>query len=149
MLGPSVATSPMHDTARLAIAESIVRTARRIAVLGLSPNPDRASYEVAAYLQAAGYDIIPVRPDGHTILGQPVVRDLRTASASGPIDIVNVFRRREYLPEHLPDLLAAHPRLVWMQRGISDDTVAAALENAGIAVVQDRCLMVEHQHWGF
>lgn len=139
----------MHDTSRMAQAQEIVRTAHRIAVLGLSPNPGRASYEVAAYLQAAGYDIIPVRPDGDTILGRPVVSSLRAAVATGPIDIVNVFRRREHLVEHVPDLLAASPRLVWMQRGISDDGVATALENAGIVVVQDRCLMVEHKLWGF
>lgn len=139
----------MDDSVRTARARDIVRTARRIAVLGLSPNPGRPSHDVAAYLKRAGYDIIPVRPDGDFILGEAVMPDLGAAARSGPLDIVDVFRRREHLPAHLPELLAARPRLVWMQRGVFDEAVGLALEAAGIAVVQDRCLMVEHQHWGF
>jgi predicted CoA-binding protein len=126
----------------------ILRSARRIAVVGLSPKPERPSYGVASYLQRAGYTIIPVRPTGTIILGEPVRSDLRAAAATGPIDIVNVFRRSEFVPALLGDLLAVRPRLVWMQMGIRHEPTAARLEAEGIAVVMDRCLAVDHQFLG-
>lgn len=132
---------------RAAIAE-ILRTSRRIAVVGLSPKPHRASHEVADYLQRAGYTIVPVRPTGTTILGEPVRPDLRAAAAAGPIDIVNVFRRSEYISALLDDLLAVRPRLVWLQVGIRDHRTAERLEAEGIPVVMDRCLAVDHQFLG-
>jgi uncharacterized protein len=132
---------------RAAIAD-ILRTSRRIAVVGLSPNPGRPSHRVAAYLQRAGYTIIPVRPTGGTILGEPVHSNLLAAAAAGPIDIVNVFRRSEFVPALLDDLLAVRPRLVWLQTGIRDDSTAERLEANGIPVVMDRCLAVDHQFLG-
>lgn len=132
---------------RAAIAE-ILRTSRRIAVVGLSPKPERPSHGVAAYLQGAGFTIIPVRPTGVTILGAPVHANLRAAAATGPIDIVNVFRRSEFIPALLDDLLAVRPRLVWLQVGIRDDPTAERLEADGIPVVMDRCLAVDHQFLG-
>jgi predicted CoA-binding protein len=126
----------------------ILRSARRIAVVGLSPKPERPSYGVASYLQRAGYTIIPVRPTGTIILGEPVRPDLRAAAVTGPIDIVNVFRRSEFVPALLSDLLAVRPRLVWMQMGIRHEPTAARLEAEGIAVVMDRCLAVDHQFLG-
>jgi len=128
--------------------EEIIRTSRRIAVVGLSPRPERPSHGVAAYLQRAGYTIIPVRPTGSTILGEPVQPNLRAAAAAGPFDIVNVFRRSEYVPALLDDLLAVRPRLVWMQVGVRDYGTARRLEAEGISVVMDRCLAVEHQLLG-
>jgi predicted CoA-binding protein len=128
--------------------EEIIRTSRRIAVVGLSPKPERPSHGVAAYLQRAGYTIIPVRPTGSTILGEPVQPNLRAAAAAGPIDIVNVFRRSGYVPALLDDLLAVRPRLVWLQLGIRDDGTARRLEAEGIPVVMDRCLAVDHQLLG-
>jgi len=122
----------------------ILRTSKRIAVVGLSPKPQRPSHGVAAYLQRAGFTIVPVRPTGTSILGEPVQPDLRTAAATGPIDIVDIFRRSEFVPALLPELLAVRPRLVWMQVGVRDDATARRLEAAGIAVVMDRCLAVEH-----
>jgi predicted CoA-binding protein len=101
---------------------------------------------VAIYLQRAGYTIIPVRPTGTTILGEAVQPDLRAAAAGGLIDVVNVFRRSEFVPALLPDLLAVRPRLVWMQVGIRHEETARRLEAEGIAVVMDRCLAVEHQY---
>jgi uncharacterized protein len=127
----------------------LVRTARTIAVVGLSWKPERPSHRVAAYLQRAGYRIIPVNPAGGVTLGEPVYPDLRTAAAAkGPIDIVNIFRRSEHIPALLDALLELRPRLVWMQQGIRHDEVAQRLESAGIAVVMDRCLAVEHQFLG-
>jgi predicted CoA-binding protein len=124
----------------------ILRTSRRIAVVGLSPKPVRPSHGVASYLQRAGYTIIPVRPTGTIILGEAVQPNLPAAAAGGPVDVVNVFRRSEFVPALLPDLLAVRPRLVWMQVGIRHDETARRLEAEGIAVVMDRCLAVEHQY---
>ncbi|HEY9013454.1 MAG TPA: CoA-binding protein [Gemmatimonadales bacterium] len=132
-----------------AALRELVRTARRIAVVGLSPKPQRPSHGVAAYLQRAGYTIIPVHPAGGVTLGERVFPDLRSAaSEAGPIDIVNIFRRSEHIPALLDALIEVRPRLVWMQMGIRNDEVARALEAEGIAVVMDRCLAVDHQFLG-
>jgi hypothetical protein len=133
------------DRSRLA---AILRTARRIAVVGLSPRPERPSHGVASYLQRAGYTIIPVRPTERTILGEPVQPDLRAAAAGGPIDIVDIFRRSEFVAALLGDLLAVRPRLVWMQMGVRDEDTARRLEAEGIPVVMDRCLAVDHHSLG-
>jgi predicted CoA-binding protein len=127
---------------------TILRSARRIAVVGLSPRPERPSHQVAEYLQRAGYTIVPVRPTGTTILGEPVQPDLRAAAAAGPIDVVTVFRRSEFVPALLGDLLAVRPRLVWLQVGVRDDPTARRLEAEGIPIVMDRCLAVDHQFLG-
>jgi predicted CoA-binding protein len=127
----------------------LVKGARRIAVVGLSRKPDRPSHGVAAYLQHAGYTIIPVHPAGGVTLGERVYPDLRSAAAeAGPIDIVNIFRRSEHIPALLDQLLEVRPQLVWMQMGIRHAEVARQLEAAGIAVVMDRCLAVDHQFLG-
>jgi uncharacterized protein len=133
------------DRAQLA---SLVRNARRIAVVGLSRKPERPSHGVAAYLQSAGYTIVPVHPAGGITLGEPVHPDLRSAAAAGPIDIVNIFRRSEHVPALLEQLLEVRPQLVWMQLGIRHQEVARQLEAAGIAVVMDRCLAIDHQFLG-
>ena len=134
------------DRTRLA---ELVGNARRIAVVGLSRKPDRPSHGVAAYLQRAGYTIIPVNPAGGVTLGEPVHPDLRSAAAAaGPIDIVNIFRRSEHIPALLEQLLEVRPQLVWMQVGIRHPEVARKLDEAGIAVVMDRCLAVDHQFLG-
>lgn len=129
------------DRARLG---PILRTARTIAVVGLSPDPGRPSHGVAAFLQRAGFRILPVRPGGATVLGERSYDSLAEAvRAEGPVDIVNIFRRPEAVPALLPDLLAARPKLVWMQVGVHDGPTRDALEAAGIPVVMDRCLMVD------
>jgi predicted CoA-binding protein len=126
----------------------ILRESRRIAVVGLSPRPHRPSHGVAAYLQRAGYEIVPVNPCGGVILGERVHADLRSAAEDGPIDVVNVFRRSEFVPALLDDLLAIRPRLVWLQVGVKDEDAARRLEAEGIPVVMDRCLAVDHNVLG-
>ena len=126
----------------------IVRENKRIAVLGIKTEAqrDQPAFYVPEYMARAGYDIVPVPvyyPEATEILGRPVYRTV--SAVPGPIDMVNVFRRPHDIPPHLPDLLAARPRVVWMQLGISHDEVAEALARAGIKVVQDRCLMVDHR----
>ena len=129
----------------------IIRTCRRIAVLGIKPET-RASlpaFYVPEYMLRQGYDIVPVPvyyPEVTTILGRPVYRAVRDVAP--PVDMVNVFRRPRDLPPHLPDLLAARPRVVWLQLGIAHEAFAAELARAGIQVVQDRCLLVEHRRLG-
>lgn len=128
-----------------AVLGAILRASRTIAVVGLSPNPGRPSHAVALYLQEAGYRIVPVRPGVERILGELCHPDLTAAAArEGPLDIVNVFRRSAAIPSLRDSLLAVRPRLVWLQVGVRDDAVAAELEAAGIPVVMDRCLMVDH-----
>lgn len=118
---------------------------RTVAVLGIkTADSGAAAYEVPAYAQRAGLRIIPVPvyyPEVTEILGAPVHRTV--AAIGEPVDLVNVFRRPKDLPAHLDDLLAARPGAVWFQSGIREDAVAEVLARAGIAVVQDRCLLVE------
>ena len=99
-------------------------------------------------MQRAGYTIIPVHPNAHTVLGEPVVRTLLDAAARGPVDIVNIFRRSEAIAELVDGCVAVQPKLVWLQVGIRDDASAERLEAAGIPVVQDRCLAVDHHSMG-
>src|SRR5436309_16120925 len=127
------------------IAE-LIRATKSIAVLGIKPetHADQAAFYVPAHMAAAGYDVIPVPvyyPDVTEILGKPVFRKL--ADIGRPIDMVNVFRRPGDIPPHLDDILAAKPKSVWFQLGIRNDEAAQRLAEAGIKVVQDRCLMVE------
>jgi uncharacterized protein len=121
---------------------------RRIAVLGIKTEAQsgQPAYYVPEYLQRAGFDIVPVPvyyPDATHILGQPVFR--RVADVPGELDMVVVFRRGVDVPPHVEDLIAAKPKTVWMQSGISHPQAAQQLAEAGIAVVQDRCAMVEHR----
>jgi predicted CoA-binding protein len=126
----------------------LLSSSRRIAVLGIKTEAaaDQPAYQIPQYLQDAGYEIIPVPvyyPEAQEILGEPVYRNL--ADIPGPIDIVDVFRKPADIPQHLPDILAKHPRAVWFQLGIRNDEAAETLARAGILVVQDHCMKVEHR----
>ncbi len=124
----------------------ILRATRRIAVLGIKTGQPQPAYYVPEYAQRVGLEIVPVPvyyPDVREILGRPVYR--RLADIPGSIDMVNVFRRPRDIPAHVDDILAKKPRFVWFQSGIRHDDVARSLSDAGIDVVQDRCLMVELQ----
>ena len=121
---------------------------KSIAVLGIKTEAqsDQPAFYVPKYMQNAGFKIIPVPvyyPDVTEILGEKVHRQLQ--QIPGEVDMVNVFRRPQDIPAHLDDLLAKNPKSVWMQLGISHDAVAEQLARAGIKVVQDRCLMVDHR----
>jgi uncharacterized protein len=129
----------------------IVRETRRIAVLGIKTEAQRgkAAFYVPEYMLGAGYDIVPVPvyyPEVTRILGRPVYRAV--SDVPGPVDMVNVFRRPHDIPPHVPDIVAAHPKVVWFQLGIVNDQAAESLARAGIRVVQDRCLLVEHRRLG-
>lgn len=120
----------------------LLETTRRIAVVGLSPKPDRDSHRVAAYLQQHGYEVVPVYPREDEILGEKVYR--RVQDVPGAVDVVDVFRRGEDLPEVVADVLAAHASAVWFQLGCVNDAAAERARQAGLAVVMDRCMKVEH-----
>jgi predicted CoA-binding protein len=123
----------------------ILKTSRTVAVVGLSRSAHRPSHEVASFLQQAGYRVVPVRPGAGAILGEPVHESLEEASrVVGPLEIVNVFRRSDAVPELLGPLLAVRPRLVWMQVGVHHEPTAARLREQGIPVVMDRCLMADY-----
>jgi uncharacterized protein len=121
---------------------------KSIAVLGIktAAQSDQPAFYVPKYMQNAGFKIIPVPvyyPDVTEILGEKVHRQLQEIPKE--VDMVNIFRRPQDIPPHLDDLLAKKPKSVWMQLGISHDSVAEQLARAGIKVVQDRCLMVDHR----
>lgn len=127
---------------------ALLSRVRRIAVLGIKTEAqrDQPAIEVPRYLERVGFDVIPVPvyyPEVEQILRRPVFR--RLADIPGEVDLVDVFRRPKDLAAHLDDILAKRPGAVWLQEGIRDDAFAEALLAAGIDVVQDRCLMVEHR----
>jgi predicted CoA-binding protein len=129
------------------IRELIART-RRIAVLGIKTEKQAAepAFYVPKYLLVAGFDVVPVPvyyPDVREILGREVYR--RLIDVPGELDLVDIFRRSHDIEGHVEDLLAKKPKAVWFQSGIRNDKVAERLADAGIKVVQDRCLMVEHR----
>jgi uncharacterized protein len=127
----------------------LLASTRTIAVLGIKTEAQagQPAFYVAKYLQDAGLEVIPVPvyyPDVQQILGRPVYR--KVADIPGDVDMVNVFRRSQDVPPHVDDILAKKPKSVWMQLGIANDEAARRFAEAGIKVVQNRCLMVDHRN---
>ena len=112
--------------------------------MGLSPNPDRPSHSVARYLQHAGYRIVPINPFATAVLGEQAYPTLASAAGEHALDVVDVFRRREHVRDLVCEAIPLAPRLIWLQQGVWDDAAAALARAAGIPVVMDRCLAVEH-----
>jgi uncharacterized protein len=132
---------------RLTNAQDIRRVLtryRRIAVVGLSPNTSRPSHQVAAYLQAHGYDIIPVNPACDEVLGVPCVPTLAAAANVGPLEIVDIFRRVEDIPPIVDEAIELGAKVVWMQLGLDHPEAAQKARDAGLDVIVDRCIKVEH-----
>ncbi len=124
-------------------ARAILRAARRIAVVGLSDKPHRPSYGVARYLREQGYEIVPVNPHVRETLGlrsYPSLRDV-----PGPVDVVQVFRRSEYVPEVVEEAVAVGAWAVWMQEGVRHEEAARRARQAGLRVVMDACMAVVHR----
>lgn len=126
----------------------LLQQTKTIAVLGVKPetHASQPAFYVSKYMADAGYEIIPVPvyyPEVTEILGRPVYRDLKVIP--GEIDLLNVFRRSEDIPKHTFEILEKKPKAVWFQLGVRNDEVAERLAEAGIKVVQDLCLMVEHR----
>jgi predicted CoA-binding protein len=121
----------------------ILREAKAIAVVGLSSNPMRASHGVAEYLQRAGYRIIPVNPNETEVLGEKAYA--RLEDVPEPVDIVDVFRRAEEVPAVAESAIGIGAKVLWMQLGIENAEAAERARAAGLVVVEDSCLMVEHK----
>jgi Predicted CoA-binding protein len=121
----------------------ILREARVIAVVGLSADPERPSHQVASYLQRQGYRIIPVNPTIPEVLGEPSYPDL--LSVPEPVDVVDVFRPARYVPEIVEQAIAKGAKVIWMQLGVIHFEAAQRAREAGLLVVMDRCMKIEHQ----
>lgn len=131
--------------------DELLKNTRTIAVLGIKPETHsyQPAFYVPEYMARAGFEIIPVPvyyPDVTEILGREVYRKL--TDVPGDIDLLNVFRRPDDIPQHVDDILAKKPKAVWLQLGIRNDEVAERLAAEGIKVVQNLCLMVEHRSLG-
>lgn len=125
---------------------SILSEARVVAVVGLSEKPDRASHGVAAYLQRAGYRIIPVNPKASEILGEKAYPGLPEVPEK--IDVVDIFRRPEAVPEIVDAAIELGAKAIWMQEGIVHDAAEEKARAAGLKVVMDRCMLKEHSRLG-
>ena len=120
----------------------LLRNSKTIAVVGLSSDPSRPSYGVAKYLQRAGFCIIPVNPKETEVLGEKAVA--RVADIQEPVDIVNIFRRPLLAGVHVDEAIARGVKAVWMQLGIVNEEAAKRAREAGLFVVIDKCIAVEH-----
>ena len=123
----------------------ILNDCRTIAVVGLSPKPHRASFDVSRYMQAAGYRIIPVNPNATEVLGEKAYATLHEAAQHERIDLVNCFRNSEDIPPVVDEAIAIGAKAVWMQLGVAHAQAAATAEAAGLLVVQDHCIKIDHR----
>lgn len=122
----------------------ILRTYKKIAVIGLSPDESRPSNGVTRYMIAHGYEIVGVRPGGmKEILGRPVYEKLQ--DVPGPLEIVDVFRASEFIPEIVKDVIRLKAKVLWLQEGISNPTAEEEARKAGIHVISNRCILKEHR----
>ena len=124
------------------VADKILISARTIAVVGLSPDPRRPSHGVARYLQRAGYRIIPVNPNVDEVLGERAYPSLRQISEA--VDVVEVFRRSEFVGPIVDDAIAIKASAVWLQDGVVDEAAAERARSSGLDVVMDDCMMRCH-----
>jgi predicted CoA-binding protein len=125
-----------------ATAARILRTCRRVAVVGISPDSSRPSFRVARYLRDAGYEVIPVNPTLTDWQGLPAYPNLRAVAAA--IDVVDIFRRSELVGPIVDEAIAVGAHAVWMQDGVVDAVAAARARAAGLMVVMDRCMLRDH-----
>ena len=125
-----------------ATVRRLVTETRTIAVVGHSDDPSRDSFRVASYLRREGFHVFPVNPTVKEILGEPCYPDL--ASVPEPIDVVDVFRRPEFVPAIVDEAIAVGAKAVWLQLGVVNEEAARHAQDAGLDVVMDRCMMVEH-----
>ena len=125
--------------------KEIFKNCKTVAIVGISPKEDRPSYRVASYLQSKGYRIIPVRPDGDTILDEKVYPHLMEIPKEIEIDVVDIFRKSEEVPPIVEEAIRRGTKIVWMQEGVIHQEAAEKAQNAGLKVVMDRCIKKEHE----
>jgi len=123
--------------------KEILETYKNIAVVGLSSQTSRPSYSVSRYMQTVGYRIIPVNPNETEVLGEKAYASLD--DVPGKIEIVDIFRRPEFVPDVVDAAIRRKARVIWMQLGIVNEAAAARARAAGLEVVMDRCILVEHR----
>jgi uncharacterized protein len=126
----------------------ILSTCRTIAVVGLSPKPHRASFDVTRYMQSKGWRIIPINPNATEILGEPAYPTLTEAARHVSIDLVNVFRNSEDVPPVVTEAIAIGAKAIWLQLGIEHAQAAQEAQSAGLKLIQNKCLMVEQARLG-
>lgn len=126
----------------------LLKSVKTIAVIGIKAGENDDAFRVPRYLQAAGYRILPVNPKLDRVLGEPCVATVdQVDAAAGGVDLVNIFRASDNVPGHVDEILRLdpRPRIVWMQLGIHHGPSAQRLRDAGVEVIQDRCMMVDHR----
>jgi len=128
----------------VATIRKVLRESKTIAVVGLSPKPNRPSHQVARYLMEVGYTIIPVNPGQDIILGQTCYSNLRDIPT--PVDMVDIFRRQEEVVPIVEDAIGIGARFIWMQHGIVNEEAAEKAEAAGLIVIMDRCTKIDHMN---
>ncbi len=127
------------------VISKILKESKTIAVVGLSPEPNRPSHGVAVYLKSkAGYKIIPVNPAVPEVLGEKSYPDLKSIPVNVKVDVVDIFRRPEFVQQIVDDAIKIGAKAVWMQEGIINEEAAKLARGAGLLVVMDRCMMKEH-----
>jgi uncharacterized protein len=132
--------SPSND-----VIADILQKYKTIAVVGLSSNPRRPSFSVTQYMQSAGYRIIPVNPNETEVLGEKSYPCLEDIPKSVKIEIVDIFRRSEYIPPIVDSAIAIGAKIIWMQQGIEHHAAAAKARAAGLIAVEDACMLIEHR----
>jgi predicted CoA-binding protein len=125
--------------------KDILGHSRTVAIVGISPKPDRPSYLVASYLLSKGYRVIPVRPDGEEILGGRVYHSLTEIPKEIEVDVVDIFRKPEDVLPVVEEAIQRGAKAIWMQEGIVNPEAASRAEKAGLKVIMDRCMKKEHQ----
>ena len=125
--------------------DELLRSSRTIALVGCSDRPDRDSYRVARYLQQQGYTVVPVNPTVRSVLGEKSLPDLEGIGSR--VDIVDIFRRPEHVPAIVEDAIRLHATAVWMQLGVMHEGAARRAAEAGLTVVVDRCILIEHRRF--
>jgi predicted CoA-binding protein len=132
---------------QVAIRQSLTNCTT-IAVVGLSPKPHRDSFRVAKYMQDHGFRIVPINPNAHEVLGEKAYASLTEAAQHERIDMVNCFRNSEDIPPIAAEAIAIGAQSLWLQLGVVNDAAAKQAKDAGLVVVQNLCLMVEHRQLG-
>lgn len=135
----------MSEFARKDEIKTILKGSQKIAVVGLSDKSYRPSHGVAKYLQSHGYSIIPVNPGYEKILGEPAYDSIHEIEA--PVDLVNLFRRPEYVPQHVDEAIEIGAKYLWLQEGVIHREAAQKARDAGLKVVMDRCMLKEHRKY--
>ena len=133
-----------HMTREEAVNRHVLQRARTVAIIGASPSPGRHSHTVAAYLATAGYDVIPIRPDGGEVAGLPAFA--RLADVAGPIDLVVIFRRPEAVPAHIEEAAAKQAEAVWLPPGAWSREAEDAARRHGLTLVKELCIAEAHRH---